>query len=144
MKRIIFLSSLLLVALLVPGCKEKTPNRNYISVIKQRVFVLQQAIKDRSKIALDSLLTEEYASRAGADSVVQFSYGEDPTFQFDHFGRVEIFYTDSRARVDGNVVGVDGRILKEMTLVYEHQGERWLLKRIGTIERSPDSADTTQ
>lgn len=142
MKRIIFLSSLLLVALLVPGCKEKTPNRNYIPVIKQRVFVLQQAIKDRSKTALDSLLTEEYRSRSGADSVVQFSYGEDPTFQFDHFGGAEIFYTDSRARVDGNVVGVDGRILKEMTLIYEHQGERWLLKRIGTIERSPDSADT--
>ena len=144
MKRIIFLSTLLLLALSVPGCKEKTPNRNYIPVIKQRVFVLQQAIKDRSKTALDSLLTEEYRSRSGADSVVQFSYGEDPTFQFDHFGRAEIFYTDSRARVDGNVVGVDGRILKEMTLIYEHQGERWLLKRIGPIERSPDSTDTTQ
>ena len=112
MKRVIFLTVGCLGLIALEGCKEKTPNRDYIPVIKQRVFLLQQAIKERSKVALDSLLTEEFASISGADSVVQFSYGADPDFQFDRFGRTEIFYTDARARVDGNIVGVDGRILK--------------------------------
>ncbi len=142
MKRVIFLAVGCLSLIALEGCKEKTPNRDYIPVIKQRVFLLQQAIKERSKVALDSLLTEEFASNSGADSVVQFSYGADPDFQFDRFGRTEIFYTDARARVDGNIVGVDGRILKEMTLTYEHRGDRWLLKKIGPMFASPDSVDT--
>ncbi|MCM2271152.1 MAG: hypothetical protein NDJ18_01170 [candidate division Zixibacteria bacterium] len=142
MKRVIFLTLGCLGLIAFEGCKEKTPNRDYIPVIKQRVYLLQQAIKERSKVALDSLLTDEYASVSGADSVVQFSYGADPNFQFDRFGRTEIFYTDSRARVDGNIVGVDGRILKEMTLTYEHRGERWLLKKIGPMLASPDSVDS--
>ena len=144
MKRVIFLAVGCLGLITLEGCKEKTPNRDYIPVIKQRVFLLQQAIKERSKVALDSLLTDEYASVSGADSVVQFSYGADPGFQFDRFGRTEIFYTDARARVDGNIVGVDGRILKEMTLTYEHRGDRWLLKKIGPMQASPDLIDTTK
>lgn len=144
MRKLLAVTVVCLGIIVVSGCKEKTPNRDYIPVIKQRVYLLQQAIKERSKGALDSLLTDEYASISGADSVVQFSNGEDPNFQFDRFGRTEIFYTDSRARVDGNIVGVDGRILKEMTLTYEHRGERWLLKKIGPMQASPDSVDTTE
>ncbi|MBK7143553.1 MAG: hypothetical protein IPH75_15930 [bacterium] len=130
MKRITWL--LLAVGLIgiAPGCKDKTPNRDYIPVIKKQVFLLQEAIKTRSRISLDSLLTVEYAANAGADSVVQFAYGDKPEFQFDRFGRVEIFYTDSRARVDGQIVGADGSVLTDVMLTYQHVGEKWLLKRI--------------
>jgi hypothetical protein len=134
MKRIAAPTAIALLMVLAIGCKEKTPNRDFIPVLKKKVFLLQEAIKTRSRVALDTLLTNEYASNSGADSVVQFAYGDEPGFEFDRFGRTEIFYTDSRARVDGQIVGVDGTVLKDMVLTYEHIGERWLLKRIGDAE----------
>lgn len=128
--------------MLVLACKEKTPNRDFFPVIKQRVFLLQEAIRTRTKAGLDSLLSSDYAARGGADSVVQFAYGDDPDFQFARIGEAEIFYTDERARVDGVIVGEDGRALRDVILIYEHRGEKWLLKRMGPGEPSgTDSLD---
>lgn len=136
------LATAVCAAAMLTGCKEKTPNRDFFPVIKQRVFLLQEAIRNRTATGLDSLLAPDYAERGGADSVVQFAYGEDPKFQFARFGETEIFYTDERARVDGVIVGEDGQVLRDMILIYEHRGDRWLLKRIGPGEPSGvDSLD---
>ena len=112
------------------GCREKTPSRDYIPVIKERIFAVQEAIKARGKNAIDSLLTEDYAAGGGADSLVQFVNGADPTFAFERFAHTEIYYTNDRARVDCVIMGQDNRWLRSATLTFERKKERWLLKQI--------------
>ncbi len=112
------------------SCREKSPSRDYIPIIKQRIYVVQEAIKSRGKNAIDSLLTEEYAAAGGADSLVRFANGSDPTFAFSRFAHTEIYYTNDKARVDCAIVGQDNRSLRSATLTFERNKDRWLLKQI--------------
>jgi len=112
------------------GCREKSPSRDYIPVIKQRIYVVQEAIKSRGRNAIDSLLTVEYAAAGGADSLVQFANGTDPSFSFARFANTEIYYTNDKARVDCIIVGENGLRLRSATLTFERHKEQWLLKQI--------------
>jgi hypothetical protein len=112
------------------SCREKTPSRDYIPVIKERIFVVQEAIKSRGKNAIDSLLAPDYAEAGGADSLVQFVNGADPSFAFERFAHTEIYYTNHKARVDCVIMGQDNRRLRSATLTFERKKERWLLKQI--------------
>lgn len=112
------------------GCREKSPSRDYIPIIKQRIYVVQEAIKSRGKNAIDSLLTTEYAASGGADSLVQFANGSEPGFVFARFANTEIYYTNDKARVDCIIVGENGLRLRSATLTFEHFKDQWLLKQI--------------
>jgi len=129
--------SALLVSIL--GCSEKLPDRDYIPILKDRVYRVQEAVKSRGKNAIDSLLTESYADDGGADSLVQFVYGTDPTFEFERFAKTEILFTNDLARVDCLISGKDGRTLGAATLTFERSKDRWLLKRISQGARPVDS-----
>lgn len=121
------------------SCREKSPSRDYIPIIRQRVYEVQEAIKSRGRNAIDSLLTEEYAAAGGADSLVQFANGSDPAFAFSRFTHTEIYYTNDKARVDCLIVGQDNRSLKSATLTFERRKERWLLKQVISGIRPMDS-----
>lgn len=121
------------------SCREKAPSRDYIPVIKERIYAVQEAIKSRGRNAIDSLLTADYAAAGGADSLVQFANGSDPTFAFGRFAHTEIYYTNDKARVDCVIMGQDKRSLRSATLTFEHQKERWLLKQIAAGLRPIES-----
>ena len=127
-------------AALASGCKEKTPNRDYFPVIKEQIVKLQDAVKKRERGPLEGLLTPEYAARGGADSVVQFSFGSQPGFQFAAYSKAIILYTDTHARVDCVIVDSAGQQLRKATLTFDHVKDEWLLKRIEPGLPSPDSA----
>jgi hypothetical protein len=128
-------------ALVVSGCFDKTPDRNYFPLIKRQIVELQTAVKNRDRVPLEKLLVSDYASRGGADSVVQFAFGTDPSFQFAAFSKAEILYTNDRARVDCVIVDSTGRELRPATLTFEHVNNAWLLKR---IEPRLPATDSTQ
>jgi hypothetical protein len=128
-------------ALAVSGCFDKTPDRNYFPLIKRQIVELQTAVKNRDRVPLEKLLVSDYASRGGADSVVQFAFGTDPSFQFAAFSKAEILYTNDRARVDCVIVDSTGRELRPATLTFEHVNNAWLLKR---IEPRLPATDSTQ
>ena len=121
------------------GCREKSPSRDYIPVIKQRIYVVQEAIKSRGKNAIDSLLTEDFAASGGADSLVQFANGADPNFAFARFANTEIFYTNDKARVDCVIMGENGLRLRSATLTFERHKEQWLLKQVSPGTRPIES-----
>jgi hypothetical protein len=121
------------------GCEDELPSRDLIPVIKNRIYLVQEAIKVKIKYGIDTLLTSDYAEENGADSLVQFAYGTDPTFEFDRFASTEIYFTNDKARVDCIITGKDNRVLKSATLTFERKKTRWLLKKIGPGLKSVDS-----
>jgi hypothetical protein len=140
MRRFVFLALVAaLIAVLFSACKDKLPPREYIEVIKNRLHRVQEAVKLRGRNGIDSLLTESYAQDSGADSLVQFVNGGDPTFKFATFSKAEIYYTDTKARIDCLIIGEDGRILRSATLTFERKKDQWLLKQIAPGMRSVDS-----
>ncbi len=122
------------------GCKEKTPNRDYFPQIKEQIVKLQDAVKKRDRAPVEALLTPDYVSRGGADSVVQFSFGDRPGFAFAAYSKAIILYTNDRARVDCVVVDSAGQALRPATLTFEHVKDAWLLKRIEPGLPAPDSS----
>ena len=128
MKRIATICLPVVLALL--SCQEKTPNRDYIPILKERVYLVQQAVKNRDAAALDSLLTDDMKGEGcNADSLVRFVAGSDGRFRFDRFANCEIYYNDDKARADCDVVDSAGNQNGRITLTLVRQKDRWLLKR---------------
>jgi hypothetical protein len=126
------------------GCREKTPNRDYIPILKQRVYLLQQAVKERDAVALDSLLSPDLKeSAAGADSLVKFVTAPSDSFPFARFADCEIYYNDNRARADCDIVDAQGKGDRRITLTLENYKDHWLLKRFEPGLPTP-GADSTQ
>jgi len=118
------------VVLALLSCQEKTPNRDYIPILKERVYLVQQAVKNRDAAALDSLLTDDMKGEGcNADSLVRFVAGSDGRFRFDRFANCEIYYNDDKARADCDVVDSAGNQNGRITLTLVRQKDRWLLKR---------------
>ncbi|MFZ1684504.1 MAG: hypothetical protein WAU88_10300 [Candidatus Zixiibacteriota bacterium] len=130
MNRTCSMTGIIGLALLAGSCVEKTPNRDYYPAIKAQIVELQNAVKKRDRGPLEKLLTTDYAAQGGADSVVQFSFGTDPSFVFQAYSRAEIIYTNDRARVDCVVIDTAGQVLRPASLTFEHVNNAWLLKRI--------------
>lgn len=132
MKR--FLAALALCGL--SGCGEDIPDRDLIPVIKDRIFVVQEAVRSQDLAALDSLITDQAEQRrCGGDSLIRYVHSGHG---FSRFGNCEIFYTRSRARADCFVIDTVGTESLRLTLTFARSGERWLLDRF-----EPAPADTT-
>ena len=143
-----YIISLLLLAVLPGwGCgKKETASREHIPVIKEQIYALQEAVKNRDTTELDSLVSKDMLDGGmNIDSLYRFVYGPEGTFAFDRFGDYEIFYTNKKARVDCYIM--DSTLAKDrpavLTFVNDH--DRWLLKRFeagSAREEATDTADT--
>ena len=128
------------LALLAAGCNEKTPSRDHIPLLKERVYLLQQAVKGKNHAAIDSLLSPKILSyRQGSDSLLSFVYGPDDRFAFERFGNCEIIYTSDKARIDCFVMDGTGRKDRPIVFTFVHKHELWLLKRFEEGQTAEDS-----
>ena len=121
------------------SCADKTPDRNYIPIIKDRLYLVQEAFRSRNTAALDSLVADNLKDdTASFKNMVRLIYGSDGSFTFQRFGDCEIAYVDNAARADCFSVDATGRQGRPLTVTFERNGKSWLLKRIQ--ENKQDSA----
>ena len=127
------------LALLAAGCSEKTPSRDHIPILKERVYLLQQAVKEKNHAAIDSLSSPKILSyQQDSDSLLRFVYGLDDRFVFERFGNCEIIYTSDKARIDCFVMDSTGRKDRPIVLTFVHKHDLWLLKRFEEGQTAED------
>jgi len=118
------------LALLAAGCSKETPSRDHIPILKQRVYLLQQAVKEKNHAVIDSLLSPKILSyKQDSDSLLRFVYGLDDRFAFERFGNCEIVYTSDKARIDCFVMDSTDRKDRPIVFTFIHKHDLWLLKR---------------
>lgn len=124
------LTASLWLALLAAGCGEKTPSRDQIPVLKKRVYLLQQAVKERDQAAIDSLLSPAILSyQQDSDSLLRLVYGPDDHFAFERFGDCEIIYTSDKARIDCYVMDSSATKDRPIVFTFEYKHKSWFLKQ---------------
>ncbi len=129
---------LVVTALLAAGCSEETPSRDHIPLLKERVYLLQQAIKEKNLAAIDSLMSPKILSyQQGSDSLLRFVYWPDDRFAFERFGNCEIAYTSDKARIDCFVMDSTDRKDRPIVFTFVHKHDLWLLKRfeVGQVDK---------
>ncbi len=129
-------AALLVTAL--AGCGNRTPKRDYIPVLKQQVYRLQEAVKSKNRAAIDSLLSPSIlAKQESSDSLLSYVYGPDGSFDFRQFGSVAIAYTNDKARIDAYVMDSTRSHDRPIAFSLELKGNLWLVTEFGPGE--PDS-----
>jgi hypothetical protein len=126
------------MALLISmSCNEKTPSRDNIPILKKRIYTLQEAIKNKNRAAIDSLLSPNILKyEQNSDSLLSLCYGPDGSFAFDRLGDCEIMYTDDRAFADCFIMDSTGQKDQPVHLRFVHQHNLWLLERFLISEDS--------
>jgi len=115
--------------ILAGGCGQKTPSRDHIPVLQQRVFQLQEAIKANNRAAIDSLLSVSILSEGlDSDSLLRFVYGPAGEYPFDRLGDYEIFYTKERALIKCYIMDSSACRDRPIRLIYKYEHDMWLLK----------------
>jgi len=138
------------IGLMNAGCgEEEPPPRDQIPVIKEAVYNLQQAVKDRNRYGLDSLLSARILENGqSGDSLLNFCFGPQSDFAFNRFGDCEIVYTKTHAIARCYVMdstNTHDRPIR-LTFVHEEVGptkDRKSLWLLSTFDQKPLSSDTT-
>ena len=121
--------SVFLFATFFISCADKNPPRDEIPRIKETMAKFSQAIKDRSRAGIDSLLVVQALDLGySSDRILSDIYpGNSGTFYA--FGAKTFTYTKDAAKVDCTIMADStdsGRPL-EITLV--KSGDNWFVKR---------------
>ena len=117
--------------LLSVSCSNETPNRNYIPVIKDRLYLVQEALRTRNSVGLDSLVSEGLREdTASFRNMIELIYGRGGDFTFQRFGDCEIVYNDNAARADCFSLDLTGQRGRALIVTLERHNKIWLLKRI--------------
>ncbi|MEE9443637.1 MAG: hypothetical protein V3V99_13310 [candidate division Zixibacteria bacterium] len=123
----IFFAAFILIS--IPGCQEDIVTRDEIPLIKDSITAIENVIKARDPIYLDSLLCSEAPSAGtSTETILDFIYDDDLS-EFIGFTGRQIFYRNDAARIDCSVSGPAGTV-KEITITLKKENEVWLLKKI--------------
>lgn len=130
-----------IACLALVSCSEKTPNRDHIPVLRQKLFELQEAVKEKNRAAIDSLLSVSILdNQQNSESLLELCYNDGGNyFFFERFGDYEIFYTNQRARIDCYVMDSTNSLDRPITLTFIHEHDLWLLKKYEVTEKAIDS-----
>ena len=121
---------IVLAALVIAACGERTPKRDYMTIIKDRFDRLQAALREKNGAALDSLSSREMIDDGmTVDSLLGFVSGADRTHVFGRFGKYEIIYNNKKARIDCPLVDTAGQVYQAVTLTFAREKDDWKLKR---------------
>ncbi len=126
----ISLLMVMIVALIsFTGCDEETPDRDRIPQLKDALYKLQVAVKSTEISAIDSLLSSDIDDyEQSSDSLLSFVSRDATGFEFVQFGKAEMFYTKTLARIDCFIIGSIPEEEIAVTLTFKLDDERWLLK----------------
>lgn len=109
-------------------------------MLKERIYALQVAVKEKNRAAIDSLLSIKIKSnQQSSDSLLSFVYGQSGDFPFERFGDCSIGYTDARALVDCFVMDSSATQDRPMILYWVYEHDLWLLKRFEAGKMPSDS-----
>ena len=123
-------------------CRQKSPPRDQIPVLKARLARVETAVKERNAASVDSLLSSQIRQQGRpVDSLFRFVYGADGTFPFYRFANYEIVYNRDKARIDCLASDSAGQQTKPVTLTFVLERDRWQLKR---WEPRADSIQTVE
>jgi hypothetical protein len=141
LKRAVLIGLTLMTLFLSGGCTEKAPKRDFIPVLKEQLFKLQQAVKNKDRVAIDSLLSVKILdNKQNSDSLLKLVYNyKGSYFPFERFGNYTIMYTNDRARIDCYVMDSTASDERPIVLTYVYEHDMWLLKRFEAVDKSADS-----
>lgn len=137
------IAGLLLSSLLAFACsEEEPPPRHQYPIINARVYELQQAVVQRDRAKIDSLLSTDILDvDQGSDSLLSFVYGPDGDIPFETFGGCQIIQTNDLARVDCYVMDSTQSEDRRISFTYKLYADSvWLLKR---FDPTPEDEFTT-
>ena len=130
------------ILVLLSACGTKTPSRDHIPILQQRLYELQLAVADKNRAAIDSLLSVKMLDiDQSSDSLLSFVYGPGGDFSFEQFGNYEIAYTRDKARIDCFMMDTTHAKDRPITFTLVLDDEMWLFKRFET--GLPALTDTT-
>ncbi|MCH9024761.1 MAG: hypothetical protein IH931_05435 [candidate division Zixibacteria bacterium] len=125
----IFVTAVMLTCLL--GCAEKrTPSRDHIPLIKEKLSYLQNGVLTRNRAVIDSVLSVKILDIGqSSDSLLKFIYGADNSFAFEFFGEPVIIYTDKVAMIECYLMDSTRTKNRPTTLLFSYDDDIWLLSR---------------
>jgi len=133
------------VSLVLAACATKSPKRDQIPLLKNRLYQLQTAVKEQNTAAIDSLLSVSIIARKqSSDSLLSFVYGPDGDFAFERFGNYNILYTTDKARIECFVMDSTSHADRPVVFFLVHEHDLWLFTsfEIGAGEPEAPAADT--
>ena len=127
-----FVTAVMLSCLL--GCAEKkTPSRDHIPLIKEKLSYLQNGVLTRNRAVIDSALSVKILDiEQSSDSLLNFVYGADNSFAFELFGEPVIIYTDKVAMIECYIMDSTRTKDRPITLLFSYDSEVWLLSKFET------------
>lgn len=132
-----------IVVVMVAGCEQTSPKRDQIPILKSQLLNLQNAVSDRNRAAIDSLLSVKIVSREqGSDSLLSFVYGPDSSYAFERFGNYNIVYTSDKARIECYIMDSTSQTDRPVVFYLAHEHEMWLITSFEEGQAEP--ADSTE
>ncbi|MEK7774899.1 MAG: hypothetical protein AAB305_03335 [Candidatus Zixiibacteriota bacterium] len=105
--------------------------------MKETLYRLQLAVKDRNRASLDSLLSIEMLRyNQNGDSLIAKAYGNDNAIAFERFGEAVFLYTGDNAQIECWVMDSTSRRDNPIRIHMIREGKRWLVSHYSI----PDSA----
>ena len=132
------------ITLLVAGCsEEKSPPRDQIPILRERLYSLEQVILRKDRAAIDSLLSTEILDyHESSDSLLNFVYGSDRDRSFVRLGDYQIFYNFDLAVATCYLMDSLGTKDRPVKFTFKKDDGVWLLKKFEPWEKKEES-DTT-
>jgi hypothetical protein len=140
MRKVLLLTAAALLAW--QGCAERSPKRDQIPLLRENILKLQNAVKDHSRAAIDSLLSVKIISKnQGSDSLLNYVYGPQGQFPFERFGNCSIIYTSDKARIECFIMDSTGQTDRPLTFFLAREHDLWLFT---SFEPGVSESDTAK
>ncbi len=130
-----------IIAVAIISCgKEKTPSRDHIPLIKERLGRLQEGVKNKSAVSIDSVLSVDILkNQQSSDSLLKFVYGADGLFSFETFEQPVIVYTDKVAKVEAYLSDGTHQTDRPVIFTFIYDDDQWLLNKFEPDTTKRDS-----
>lgn len=130
-------------SIVLAACEKKSPKRDQIPVLKNRLYELQTAVKDRNAAAIDSLLSVKIISKEqSSDSLLSLVYGPGRDFAFERFGNYNILYTTDKARIECYIMDSTSSTDRPLVLFLAGEDDLWLFTSFEVGAGEPDTTAT--